>query len=237
MTTGSGEKPLTLTVSGVRKEFEAPGGTLLVLRDVSFEMTAGETLAVVGPSGSGKSTLLNIIGSLDRPTAGSVKLGALEVTGLDGVALADYRARRVGFIFQDHHLLPQLTALENVILPTLAAGYTAGADRACTLLERVGLADRMDYLPVRLSGGERQRVAVARAMINGPPLLLCDEPTGNLDRETAQRVAEIFVELAAEHSVMLVVVTHNMGLARNFRRCLELRHGTLNQLPDGHEGQ
>jgi len=227
-----GEGRLKLMVSGVRKEFETPHGPLLVLRDVSFDLEAGGTLAIVGPSGSGKSTLLHIIGSLDRPTAGSVKLGDLEVTTVDGSALADYRARRVGFIFQDHHLLPQLTALENVCLPTLAAKGTADAGtRGRALLDRVGLAERMDSLPAALSGGERQRVAIARAMINTPPLLLCDEPTGNLDRETAETVATLFVELARERDVMLVVVTHNTGLAGRFQRRLELRHGTLSELP------
>ena len=227
-----GEGRLKLMVSGVRKEFETPHGPLLVLRDVSFDLEAGGTLAIVGPSGSGKSTLLHIIGSLDRPTAGSVKLGDLEVTTVDGSALADYRARRVGFIFQDHHLLPQLTALENVCLPTLAAKGTADAGtRGRALLDRVGLAERMDSLPAALSGGERQRVAIARAMINTPPLLLCDEPTGNLDRETAETVATLFVELARERDVRLVVVTHNTGLAGRFQRRLELRHGTLSELP------
>ena len=233
MTTGTGAPaPLTLVVAAVRKEFDTPHGPLPVLTGVSFDLSAGRTLAVVGPSGSGKSTLLHIVGSLDRPTAGSVKLGQLEVASLEGSALADYRARRVGFIFQDHHLLPQLTAIENVMLPTLAVPTRrAAADRARVLLQRVGLADRMDSLPAKLSGGERQRVAIARAMINDPPLLLADEPTGNLDRDTASTVAELFVELARERSVMLVVVTHNLDLARTLGTCLELRHGTLTRLP------
>ncbi|GAF93357.1 unnamed protein product, partial [marine sediment metagenome] len=160
----------------------------------------------------------------------SVKLGGVEVTELEGVPLAEYRRRWVGFVFQDHHLLPQLTALENVILPTLAGGRDdLASGRAYDLLDRVGLVERMHALPAKLSGGERQRVAIARAMINHPPLLLCDEPTGNLDEEAADTVANLFVELAREHDAMLVVVTHNLKLAGRCRRCLELRHGTLEE--------
>lgn len=219
---------LKLTVQDVRKEYESPGEPLVVLNGVSFELSAGETLSVVGPSGSGKSTLLNIIGSLDKPTSGSVKLGGVEVTELEGAALADYRSRQVGFVFQDHHLLPQLSALENVILPSLAAPTEGDAvDLAYGLLDRVGLAERMNALPAKLSGGERQRVAIARAMINDPPLLLCDEPTGNLDEEVSDTVATLFAELATERNVMLIVVTHNLKLAARFERTLELRHGKL----------
>lgn len=228
---GNAKEVLQLTVEGVRKEYESPGGALVVLRDVSLELSSGHTCAVVGPSGSGKSTLLNIIGSLDKPTAGSVSLADRRVSELEGAELADYRARRVGFVFQDHHLLPQLTALENVLLPTLAAHSEEGAaERGRALLERVGLAERMHQLPSRLSGGERQRVAIARAMINRPPLLLCDEPTGNLDRDTGRHVADLFVELAAEHNVMLIVVTHDTALAQRFERCFELRDGILNEV-------
>ncbi|GAG22740.1 unnamed protein product, partial [marine sediment metagenome] len=167
----------------------------------------------------------------DEPTSGSVKVGGIEIVGLSAAALAEYRSRRVGFVFQDHHLLVQLSALENVILPSLAAGGDSGApDRARELLRRVGLAERMHAPPARLSGGERQRVAIARAMINRPPLLLCDEPTGNLDQDSAHEVARLFVELAREHNVMLVIVTHNLDLARRFDRSLELRHGTLAEI-------
>ena len=222
--------PLKLAVKDVRKEYETPDEPLVVLDGVSFEMSAGDTLAVVGPSGSGKSTLLNIIGSLDEPTAGSVRLGGVEVTELAGAALAGYRSRQVGFVFQDHHLLPQLSALENVVLPSLAADTKEGAvDRAFGLLDRVGLSERMESLPAKLSGGERQRVAIARAMINDPPLLLCDEPTGNLDQQSADTVASLFAELADEKNAMLVVVTHNLKLAGRFARILELRHGKLEE--------
>lgn len=218
---------MELTVEHVRKEYDSSSATLLVLKDVSFALAPGETLAITGASGSGKSTLLNIIGSLDKPTSGSVHLGDIAVTGLAGAALADFRSRRVGFVFQDHHLLPQCTALENVMLPTLAASGGEEASRAKALIERVGLTNRMHAFPARLSGGERQRVAIARALVNGPPLLLCDEPTGNLDRETGEQVGALFKELAAERDVMFIVVTHDLEFARRFSRCAELRDGVL----------
>jgi len=203
-------------------------GSREVLRGLSFSARPGETVAVIGASGSGKSTLLNIIGSLDAPTSGAVRLGELDVTALSGDALAEYRRHRVGFVFQDHHLLPQCTALENVALPSLAArDARAGLERARTLLARVGLDGRQNDFPQRLSGGERQRVAIARALVNAPQLVLCDEPTGNLDRATAQEVAALFVELAAEHGAMFIVVTHNLELAQRFSRRLELRDGLL----------
>ena len=216
-------EPGRLVLDDVSKSYDTPEGTHAVLRDVSLEVPAAETLAVVGPSGSGKSTLLNIIGSLDTPTSGSVRLGDTDITNLAGGELADFRARRVGFVFQDHHLLPQLTALENVVLPSLAAGRnTAAEHQARELLERVGVADRAEAFPARMSGGERQRVAVARAMINRPELLLCDEPTGNLDYDNATGVVELFLELAAEQNVTVMMVTHNMHLARQFSRCVAL---------------
>jgi len=219
---------MRLVVEHVSKEYDTPAGPLPVLRDASFELGPGETLAVVGPSGSGKSTLLNIIGSLDRPTAGTVMLGDRDVSRLSERELAAFRSRMVGFVFQDHHLLPQCTALENVMLPTLGAGLGEhGMSRAQPLLERVGLADRMDSLPAQLSGGERQRVAIARAMVNGPALLLCDDPTGNLDAETGERIGSVFVELAEEKDVMLVVVTHSPALAGRCSRRMELHNGVL----------
>jgi lipoprotein-releasing system ATP-binding protein len=222
--------PLRLAVRHVRKEFDS-APPLAVLKDVTFDLAAGETLSIIGPSGSGKSTLLNIVGSLDKPTGGSVTLGETDVTALEGTALADFRSRRVGFVFQDHHLLPQCSAIENVLLPTLAAPASSrdGSNRARALLERVGLKDRLHSFPAQLSGGERQRVAIARALVNGPPLLLCDEPTGNLDPETSAEAGALFLELARERGVMLIVVTHNLEFARLFGRCLELRAGTLRE--------
>jgi len=221
-------EPGRLVLENVSKSYDTPEGHHAVLRGVSLEVPAAQTLAVVGPSGSGKSTLLNIIGSLDTPTSGSVRLGDTDITNLAGGELADFRARRVGFVFQDHHLLPQLTALENVVLPSLAAGRNTDAEhQARELLERVGVADRAEAFPARMSGGERQRVAVARAMINRPELLLCDEPTGNLDHDNATGVVELFLELAAEQNVTVMMVTHNMHLARQFSRCVALVGGSL----------
>jgi len=218
---------MELTVEHVRKEYESFAATRLVLKDISFTLASGEALVVTGASGSGKTTLLNVVGSLDEPTSGSVRLGEVAVTGLAGAELADFRSRQVGFVFQDHHLLPQCTALENVILPTLARPGKQDGSRAEALLERVGLTDRVHAYPAQLSGGERQRVAVARALVNDPPLLLCDEPTGNLDRETGEQVIALFKELAAERDAMLIVVTHNLEFARRFSRCAELHDGVL----------
>jgi lipoprotein-releasing system ATP-binding protein len=200
-----------------------------VLDGAALTAAPGETVAIVGPSGSGKSTLLNIIGSLDQPTAGTVRLGEVEVTALQGRALAEFRATRVGFVFQDHHLLPQLTALENVALPALAPGAERreAPARARERLAQVGLAARQEAFPGQLSGGERQRVAVARALINAPGLLLCDEPTGNLDRERGAQVVSLLLELAAAQGVTVLMVTHNLEQARRFSRVLELREGRL----------
>lgn len=221
-----------LLVERIGKSFDTPAGPLPVLRDVSFGLSGGETLAVVGPSGSGKSTLLNILGSLDRPSSGSVTLDGESVTALPDRDLPSFRARSVGFVFQDHHLLPQCTALENVLVPTLAcdAPRTAGArQRGETLLVRVGLRERLHAFPSELSGGERQRVAVARALINAPGLLLADEPTGSLDRHSSAGVADLLLELAAETAMMLVLVTHDLALAARLARRAELREGTLRE--------
>jgi lipoprotein-releasing system ATP-binding protein len=220
---------LPLVVEGLSKEYDSAGGRLGVLRNASFELGPGENVVIVGPSGAGKSTLLNIIGSLDKATAGSVRLGAIDVGALDGGALADFRSRRVGFVFQDHHLLWQCSALENVLLPTLAVKTRSRPNRGKEILSRVGLGERLHSFPAELSGGERQRVAVARALVNDPPLLLCDEPTGNLDHDTAFEVAALFLELSRERGTMLVVVTHNLEVAALFGRCLELRDGVLHE--------
>ena len=217
-----------LVVDRVTKRFDTPSGPQTVLEELSFTAAPGETVAILGPSGSGKSTLLNIIGSLDAPTSGTVRLGEVEVTALASEALAQFRARSVGFIFQDHHLLPQLTALENVMLPTLAAGSTQSAgERAVRLLERMGVAERAKALPARMSGGERQRVAAARALINGAGLLLCDEPTGNLDRDAASNLVGLLLELAEQQDVTVLMVTHNVEQARRLGRCLLLRDGRV----------
>jgi len=216
-----------LQIENVTKSYPGPGGSVEILRGVSLAAQPGETVAIVGPSGAGKSTLLHIAGSLDQPTSGSVKLGDTEVTALAGRELAAFRAQKVGFVFQDHHLLPQLTALENVLLPTLTVGRKADDEaRARALLQRVGVAERADAFPAQTSGGERQRIAIARALINGAGLLLCDEPTGNLDRDTGAAIIDLFLELAAD-GVIVLMVTHNLELAARLGCCYELRNGLL----------
>ncbi len=225
---------MTLQVEHLGKDYPTRSGPLTVLRDVNLQLEPGDALAVMGPSGSGKSTLLHILGTLDRPTHGSVRLAGQDPFALDERRLADFRNRHVGFIFQDHHLLPQCSVLENVLLPTLAAkeDRTAAEKWARLLLERVGLTGRLDHRPAELSGGERQRVAVARALIHHPVLLLADEPTGNLDRRTAQAVGELLLELQRQERTILVVVTHSAELARLFPKQLEMNEGTL-QPPGG----
>jgi ABC-type lipoprotein export system ATPase subunit len=203
-------------------------GEITVLNGVSLMANPGETVAIVGPSGSGKSTLLNLIGALDQPTSGSIRLGEIEVSALRGPGLTSYRASRVGFVFQDHHLLPQLTALENVLLPSLAAKPSGtAAARARALLEQMGVAHRADAFPAQMSGGERQRVAIARALINGPSLLLCDEPTGNLDQATGAAIVAIFLDLARQEKLTILMVTHNLEHAKCLARCLALKEGRL----------
>ncbi len=221
--------PTGLRAVDVHKSYPTPGEPLVVLRGVSLSIAPGESLAIVGPSGSGKSTLLNILGTLDRPTSGSVTLGGTDPFSLPPDALAGFRATRVGFIFQDHHLLPQCSALENVLLPKLAAGKVTKDDqaRAAALLEQVGLSGRASHVPSELSGGERQRVAVARALMNQPKLLLCDEPTGNLDSKNSQAIGELLRGVAGQSGAMLVVVTHSPALAETFDRRVRMADGVL----------
>lgn len=219
-----------LQVDNLSKEYPAPTAPLRILRDITFELTAGESLAIMGPSGSGKSTLLYILGALEKPTSGQVRLAGAEPFQMNAKQLAAFRNRQVGFVFQDHHLLPQCSALENVLIPTLAEGAKPGADaetRARELLDRVGLSGRMDHRPAELSGGERQRVAIARALIHRPALLLGDEPTGNLDRKTADSVADLLLELHQEAQSVLILVTHSAELARRLPRRAELLDGIL----------
>lgn len=213
----------------VYKEYPTPGEPLVVLRGVTVELAAGESLAILGPSGSGKSTLLNILGTLDRPTRGTVRLGGEDPFVLSADELARFRAGHVGFVFQEHHLLPQCTALENVLVARLAAGKVGEEHvaRAEELLKRVGLGERKTHLPSELSGGERQRVAIARAMMNRPGLLLCDEPTGNLDAKTGRAVGELLMEVAGEGRTMLVVVTHSTALAEVIGRRMRMEEGRL----------
>ncbi len=220
-----------LLVENVTKEYATRGEPLVVLRGVSLELATGENLAIVGPSGSGKSTLLNVIGTLDAPTSGRVTLDGEDPAGLDEPALARFRSRNVGFVFQDHYLLPQCSVLENVLVPTIAVGPTTRetSGRAEALLERVGLQDRLGHRPAELSGGERQRVALARALVNRPALVLADEPTGNLDRTTSERVRELLLDLQEQEGMMLIVVTHSTRLAERMSRTVELDEGRLKQ--------
>ncbi len=218
-----------LIVDNVTKQFPTRAESLTVLRGVSLELSNGQNLAILGPSGSGKSTLLHIIGTLLEPTSGQITLDGHNPFSMDEPRLADFRNRKIGFVFQDHHLLPQCSVLENVLLPGIAHGRVDGAliERARSLLARVGLADRLEHRPAELSGGERQRVAVARALILRPMLLLADEPTGNLDRSTAAEVGQLLLELQREEQNMLIVVTHSLELASHLDRRLELDAGKL----------
>ena len=216
-----------LEVEGVRKTFAAADGPLAVLDEVSLTLAPGDRLAIMGPSGSGKSTLLAILGGLEPPTAGSVRLDGVDPYALDAAGRAAFRNERIGFVFQEHHLLAGCTALDNVILPALATGPVGHdlAARAARLLDRVGLAGRSGHLPAELSGGERQRVAVARAVVLSPRLVLADEPTGQLDARTAATVADLLADLVDETGGMLVVATHSEPLAA--------RVGAVRRLVDG----
>ncbi len=218
-----------LEVVGLTKAYTTPTEPLSVLEALELSMQPGDSVAITGPSGCGKSTLLHILGTLDRPTAGSVRLGETDPFELGEKELARFRGEKIGFVFQDHHLLPQCTAVENVLVPLLAAGGVddAGRQRGAQLLKRVGLADRATHRPAELSGGERQRVAIARALIRDPDLVLCDEPTGNLDPSSAAAVADLFLDLHAEGDGLLIVVTHSLELAARFGRHLELDDGKL----------
>jgi len=218
-----------LLVENVSKQFPTRGEPLVVLRDVSLELGRAENVAILGPSGSGKSTLLSIIGTLEPPSRGRVVLDGQDPAELDEPALAAFRNRRIGFVFQDHYLLPACSVLENVLIPTVARGPTSpqSVERAHMLLDRVGLSDRLTHRPAELSGGERQRVALARALINRPALLLADEPTGNLDRATAERIAQLMLDLQQQEEMMLIVVTHSQRLAGLMGRQLELEGGRM----------
>jgi lipoprotein-releasing system ATP-binding protein len=242
-----------LQAEAIDKSYLTRAGALDVLRGVNLQLLAGQAAVILGPSGSGKSTLLNILGTLEPPTAGRVRLEGCDPFALRERALARFRNRRIGFVFQDHHLLPQCSVLENVLLPTLAGGAQDRADtgshdaaaandaqqdstagdptaRALRLLERVGLTARLEHRPAELSGGEKQRVALARALINRPRLVLADEPTGNLDAASGAAVGELLAELARDQGGILVVATHSTALAQRFTLRYELRAGVLEAL-------
>jgi lipoprotein-releasing system ATP-binding protein len=207
-----------LAVSRVSKEYPSPSGPLRILSDISLNLEAGSAISVMGPSGSGKSTLLYVLGGLESPSTGTVALDGKDIYQLKDEQLSAFRRDSVGFVFQDHCLLPQCTVLENVLIPTLASPSTDATveARARTLLEAVGLQNRLDHRPGELSGGEKQRCAIARALIHSPGLLLCDEPTGNLDRTTASQVADLLFDLHKERRTILIVVTHSVDLAKRF---------------------
>lgn len=228
-------KPHIMELRAVGKSYRSEGIEVDVLRNVNLTLSKGESMAILGPSGCGKSTLLNLIGTLDSPTTGRVLLDGVDLQTCSAPEIAHIRNRRIGLVFQAHHLLPQCTVLENVILPTLADPRARPANdvmqRAARLLERVGLANRLRHRPGQLSGGERQRVAVVRALINEPLLLLADEPTGSLDRASAESLAELLAGLNRDEGVTLVVATHSSELARHMARVCEIRDGALEPLP------
>ena len=220
-----------LEVKNISKEYASPRGTLRILSDVSLSLSRGEAAAIMGPSGSGKSTLLHILGALEPPTSGTVRLNGRDPFQLNARRLAAFRNKEIGFIFQDHCLLPQCSVIENVLTPTLVSeNHGDQTDRARKLIEQVGLQERIDHRPAELSGGEKQRVALARALIMEPQLVLCDEPTGNLDQKSADAVASLFLELHERQQTILIVVTHNPELAARFPRRLELKDQRLEEV-------
>jgi lipoprotein-releasing system ATP-binding protein len=218
-----------LEARGLCREYSSPGGNLRVLSDVNLTLNGGDSISITGPSGSGKSTLLYVLGTLEPPSSGTVLLDGLNPYELSEKHLSAFRNARIGFVFQDHHLLPQCDVLENVLIPTLVAvdGKTDFHRRALTLIERVGLSGRIKHFPRELSGGEKQRVAIARALILNPLLVLCDEPTGNLDQGSADSVATLLLELHRNERNILVVVTHNLELAARFDAHYRLADGRL----------
>ncbi|WP_035561793.1 ABC transporter ATP-binding protein [Hymenobacter sp. IS2118] len=216
-----------LKVDNLTKTYASAGHELTVLQAVSFELTAGDTFAIVGPSGSGKTTLLGLCAGLDRATSGSVWVKGIQLDSLSEDQRAAVRSEHVGFIFQNFQLLPTLTALENVLVPLELRGQRGAAKTALALLDRVGLADRAAHYPAQLSGGEQQRVSLARAFANRPALLFADEPTGNLDPDTSERVVNLLFELNREAGTTLVLVTHDLDLAARTQRTLRLRGGAV----------
>ncbi|MDD5691347.1 MAG: ABC transporter ATP-binding protein [Candidatus Omnitrophica bacterium] len=217
-------------VNGICKSYRDNAGNLEILKDVNFSVTAGEFLAIQGPSGAGKSTLLHILGGLDNPTEGSVYFEGVDIYGLDENARSTFRNRKVGFVFQFFHLLPELTALENVLLPSILRswwGRKKDLKFARQLLERLGLSQRLAHRPQALSGGEQQRVAICRALINRPQLLLCDEPTGNLDSENGKLILQLLTELNQREKITVLMVTHDKDIARAAGKIIHLKDGVI----------
>ena len=223
-----------IEVNNLTKTYQTPGESVQVLAGLDLKVTAGEALAIIGPSGCGKTTLLNLLGALDLPDTGSIRINGEDITRLTPEQASRFRNRSLGFVFQQHHLLPQLTVLENVLVPRLAGGWdepaAATEQRAAELLEKVGLSQRLQHLPWQLSGGEKLRTAVARALLNQPRLVLADEPTGLLDPAATSAVADLLLDLNRNEGVTMIVVTHNADLARQIGRTVELRNGTLREV-------
>ena len=224
---------MLLELISIKRQFESPSSKqpVVVLKDISVQVNQGETIGIVGPSGSGKSTLLNIMGDLDRPSAGSVLFDGKNLANLDDNELAKIRNQEIGLVFQLHHLLPQCTVLENVLIPTIPLKSSEKSEdaegRARKLLKRVGLENHMFHFPAQLSGGEQQRVAVVRALINRPKMILADEPTGSLDLESSKNLSQLLIALNEEENVTLIVVTHSLELARRMGRLFALKNGVL----------
>ena len=223
-----------IKIENLSKSYETPGGTVRVLEGLDLMVDSGAAVAVVGPSGSGKTTLLNLLGCLDRPDSGSIRIAGREITGLPPQEVGRFRNRSLGFVFQQHYLLPQLNVLENVLVPRLAGGWEETPAeteiRARILLDKTGLSHRLGHMPWQLSGGEKLRCAVARALVNQPSLVLADEPTGLLDQAAAERVADLLMDLNRDQGVTMIVVTHNIPLARRIGRTYELAHGRLREV-------
>lgn len=217
-----------LEVENLSKEYSTPAGPLRIVSNVSFSLPLGSAVSIMGPSGSGKSTLLYLLGALEPPSSGTVTLDGQNPFLLNPKQLAAFRNQQIGFVFQDHCLLPQCSVIENVLTPTLVSSANGNAPaRATELLKHVGLAERLDHRPAQLSGGEKQRVALARALIMKPKLLLCDEPTGNLDQKSAEVVADLFLDIHQRSETILIVVTHSAELAARFPQRFELRNQRL----------
>ena len=220
-----------LKVENLSKEYQTPAGPLPIVSDVSLSLPPGSAVSIMGPSGSGKSTLLYMLGALEPPTRGTVTLKGQNPFLLNAKQLAAFRNQQIGFVFQDHCLLPQCSVIENVLTPTMVSSSNGEpTQRATELLKQVGLAERFDHRPAQLSGGEKQRVALARALIMKPQLLLCDEPTGNLDQKSAEVVADMLLDIHAQAETILIVVTHSKELASRFPQCFELKNQHLESL-------
>jgi lipoprotein-releasing system ATP-binding protein len=220
-----------LELANLTKEYATPRGPLQILSEINLTFQRGDAVAIMGPSGSGKSTLLYVIGALDPPTSGTVTLDDQNPFELSEAAMAAFRNQKIGFVFQDHCLLPQCSVLENTLAPTLVGGANGDyVERAKKLLAQVGLSERLDHRPAQLSGGEKQRVAIARALIREPLVLLCDEPTGNLDRHSAENVASLLIDLHEQRETILIVVTHSAELAAKFPARYELVERKLNRI-------